>query len=150
MVVDPWNNVCGHSFVWSGACKFTKYYNCYQKKYGGKQDATEGKHSLVWPDHFSLCHWVGRKKGLVQFESHNCPDMSQNYVTIICPVCLNSVIVGYIYNRFGVPANQPTIYNWFNEQQTIKLLLTFIDLAEYDDNGLTQTLSFESASHFFG
>jgi len=25
------NNIHGHSFVWSGACEFTKYYNCYKK-----------------------------------------------------------------------------------------------------------------------
>ena len=28
------NNICGHSFIWSDACEFTKYYNCYKK---GKQ-----------------------------------------------------------------------------------------------------------------
>jgi len=26
------NNIRGHSFIWSGACEFTKYYNCYEKK----------------------------------------------------------------------------------------------------------------------
>ena len=26
------NNIHGHSFTWSGACEFTKYYNFYKKK----------------------------------------------------------------------------------------------------------------------
>ena len=30
-----------------------------------------------------FCHWVERKRGLVQFESHDCLDTSQSYVTIM-------------------------------------------------------------------
>ena len=60
---------------------------------------------------FFLCHWVGRKKGLVQFESHNCLDTSRSYATIMHLVHLNSVIIGYINNRFSVSVDQPTIYH---------------------------------------
>jgi len=70
--------------------------------------------------------------------------------TIMRPVHLNSVIISYINNRFNVPVDQPTIYNWFNRQQTLKLPLTFTDLAVYDGNRLTQALLFENASCIFG
>ena len=62
---------------------------------------------------------------------------------------LNSVIVGYIYNRFSVPVDQPTIYNQFNGKQTLKLPLTFIGLVVHNGNQLTQALLFENASRFF-
>jgi len=53
----------------------------------------------------SLCQWVTRKKGLVQFES-------QSYVTEMCSVLLISAIckIDHANNRFSVPVNQPMIY----------------------------------------
>ena len=61
---------------------------------------------------FFLCHWI--EKG--QFESHNCLDMSQTYITIRRPMHLNSVIMCYINNRFHVPVDQSMIYSKFNGQ----------------------------------
>ena len=57
----------------------------------------------MWPGcFFSFGHWVGSKKGLVQFRSHNFLDTSQSYVTIMHPVHLKLVIIGYINNKFSV------------------------------------------------
>ena len=47
---------------------------------------------------------------------------------IVHPMCLNSVIIGFINNRFSEPVHLPTIYR-FSGQETLKLLLIFIDLA---------------------
>jgi len=43
------NNIRGHSFIWSGACEFTKYYNCCKKsKQTSVRDATFYCYDPYW------------------------------------------------------------------------------------------------------
>ena len=156
-------------YIWMGDCSIREYVNLFRCLYleplqGLAPLNTLGKplrDSFVSKLRAGMNQWcmlivsrgqttlsLGReKKGLVQFESHNCLDVWQSYVHHNKAPC----VLKLCYNRLHLTTE--SAYLLINQQfipdsQTLKL--TFIYLAVHDGNWLTQALLFENPSHFFG